>query len=266
MAAGDVADAELHLVQQLCSSSPGPVLVVLVHGALDRSTSFVRAMRHLAGVDVVAYDRRGYARSLHAGATDRLDVHVDDVLSVVDRCRRGEAVVVVGHSIGGDIAIAAACRAPGLIAAVGAFEPPMPWMPDWPETTAGSAAVFADGDAGDAAEVFLRRMIGEETWATLSERTKRDRRLEGPALLGDLRSIRQEPPFDVTRIPVPVILGYGSEGPAHQRANVERLATLVPDVEVAEIADAGHGAHRSHPIDFADFVRRVVRRGAVAPA
>ena len=40
----------------------GPT-VVLVHGILDRGSSFSRTIRRLAGMGVVTYDRRGYQRS-----------------------------------------------------------------------------------------------------------------------------------------------------------------------------------------------------------
>jgi len=116
---------ELHVVSR--PSSKDAPFVVLVHGTMDRSTSFHAVMGLLSDCSVLSYDRRGYARSRFAEppATSLAD-HVDDLLELID----GRAAVVVGHSYGGDVALAAAERRPDLVRAVGAFESPMPWIPE----------------------------------------------------------------------------------------------------------------------------------------
>ena len=55
------------------ADQPGP-LVVLVHGSMDRSASFIRTERHLDGRHVVRYDRRGYGRSVETGAVIAVSV------------------------------------------------------------------------------------------------------------------------------------------------------------------------------------------------
>ena len=56
---------DVHAVES-GAGSPGP-LVVLVHGSMDRSGSWVRVVRELRDVHTVRYDRRGYGRSRHLG-------------------------------------------------------------------------------------------------------------------------------------------------------------------------------------------------------
>ncbi len=85
-------------------------IVVLVHGSLDRSTSFVRVVRRLSDLHTVVYDRRGYHRSRRVlPLNTTLDGHVDDLLEVIG----GRAAVVIGHSYGGDVALGAALRHQG---------------------------------------------------------------------------------------------------------------------------------------------------------
>lgn len=245
----------LHRIEHVPDDRDAP-LVVLVHGSMDRGTSFAKVQRRLSDLRTVAYDRRGYARSLGVGPPRAsLTDDVDDLLAVLD----GRPAVVVGHSYGGDVALAAAQERPDVVRAVLAFEPPMPWLPEWPADSAGGSAVRA-GDPGAAAEAFLRRMLGDALWERLPERTRADRRAEGPALLADMTAIRRAPAFDAAAVKVPVVVGCGSEARTHHRAATARLAELLPDAELAVIEGGGHGSHRSHPDEFAALVRRALER------
>lgn len=231
-----------------------PSVVVLVHGTLDRATSFARVRRHLADLDTVAYDRRGYASRIDEGPAT-LHGHVDDLLSVVGDRR----AVVAGHSYGADIALAAAVRRPDVVVGVVSYEAPMPWQPWWPDNTAGAAAVAAQ-EPEAAAEAFMRRMVGDERWERLPARTKAARRAEGRAVLAELASIRDHPPFDLADVRAPVVVGVGVESAAHQRAAAPNVAALLPDAVLVEVAGASHGAHLSHPAEFAGLVRAALAR------
>ena len=62
--------------------------------------------------------------------------------------------------------ILAACtlaeRRPDLVRAVAAYELPLSWLPWWPGSTARRrAAAEAEGSTADAAEQFMRRMLGD---------------------------------------------------------------------------------------------------------
>lgn len=226
-----------------------PPRVVLVHGTLDRATSFARVRRHLADLDTFAYDRRGYASRVAEGGGS-IDDHVADLMSVIGAA----PAVVAGHSYGADIALATAACHPQAVRAVVSYEAPMPWQPWWPGDTAGAAAVQAGGPEA-AAEAFMRRMVGDERWERLPPRTRQARRAEGPAVLADLGSIRQQAPFDLADVRVPVVVGVGTESARHQREAAPRVAELLHDAVLVEVDGAGHGAHLSHPAAFADLVR-----------
>jgi pimeloyl-ACP methyl ester carboxylesterase len=236
----------------------GRPLVVLVHGSLDRATTFARVVRRLQDLHVITYDRRGYNRSREAGGLARsdggrlpFDQHVDDL---VELC--GRRSVVVGHSFGGDIALAAAGAAPDRVAAVGAYEPPMPWADWWPRR---SGREVSDEDPGARAEAFFRRVVGDESWNRLPRRSREERRADGPALVAELAALRSGgEPFDLRKLQVPVVLGRGESSVPHHVRAVEEMAGLVDGARVVVIAGASHGAHVSHPEEFASFVRLVV--------
>jgi pimeloyl-ACP methyl ester carboxylesterase len=237
---------------------PGAPRVVVVHGSMDRAASFIKAIRRLRDLDVIRYDRRGYGRSVGAGVCGAFSDQVDDLLAVLD----GTPAVVIGHSVGGVIALATAQRRPDLVTAVGAFEAPMPWAPWWPARSAGGEAMQAADDGGRAAaERFMRRMIGDDRWEGLPPATREARRNEGPALLGDLRGMRQPmAPYDLDRIESPIVAGRGTASDAHHQRAAEDLAERASHGELVVIEGADHGAHFSHPDAFAAFIRQAVER------
>lgn len=240
------------------TGAAGP-LVVLVHGSLDRSASFARVVRRLDDVHTVVYDRGGYHRSRQAGPVrTTLAGHVDDLLTVIG----GRPAVAVGHSLGGDIALAAALRpgGPGPIVGVAAYEPPMPWLSLWPRPP-GSTAESNQGSAADTAERFFRRMVGDEAWERLPEEAKQARRADGPALQAELNAIRlDEAPFDVSDLTVPSLFVRGQNSAPRHRQAVAWCMEHTPGAELVEVGGAGHGAHLTHPDAFAAMVRLLLDR------
>ena len=267
----------LHVVEHVPTDGADPrtPVVVLVHGSLDRGTSFARVVRRLPDLHVVTYDRRGYQRSRvplaadgrpspasDSGSPPRIDTqppptfdrHVTDLIEVVGR----RPSVVVGHSLGGGVALGAAILAPETVFAVGAYEPPLPWMDWWPS---GSRHETSAEDPASYAESFFRRVVSDEGWDRLTERARAERRADGPALVAELAAIRRDrAPFDLTALAVPAVFGHGELSVPHRRRSIDALEELIPDAQIVEIPGASHGAHLSHPDSFADFVRSVLAR------
>jgi pimeloyl-ACP methyl ester carboxylesterase len=231
---------------------------------MDRGSSFAKVVRRLDEFAVLAPDRAGYGARVGDAVPDgrgRVAADVADALDLVDDS--DEPVTIIGHSYGGHVALAAAIARPDLIGSVGAYETPVAWLPTWPPRTSGGLAAEAgrNGSAADAAEVFMRSIVGDRVWERLPPSTREARRAEGPAMLADLRDIQSlPPPYDLGAVPVPVTIGRGSESKGHHFAGTEALLGALPDAELHVVEGAGHGAHTSHPDGFAAFVRDAVRR------
>jgi len=237
----------------------GPDRVVLVHGAMDRARSFAKVVRRLEGPEVVTYDRRGYGSSTGHGVCTTITEHVDDLLAVIGE----RPTVVVGHSLGGTIALAAAQRRPDLVVAVVAYEAPRPWVDWWPTDSAGGRATSV-ADPADAAERFMRRMVGDDRWERIPRSTRERRRAEGVALVADLRSIRGAPAYRDDELSIPVVAAHGSGSTGHHVRTAEELADHAPHGELAVVDGATHGVHLTHPQALADLARRALAR-ATAP-
>ena len=230
----------------------GDALVVFVHGVLGRGRSFDRIADVLAPeCRMLWYDRRGYGASAGVAAPVGIDVHVADLLTVLD----GRRAVLVGHSFGGVIAMGVAVRAPESVGALVLYETSLAWVPGWDDSI--MQGVFASDDPETAA---LRVMLGARYDAMGKEEQAR-RRVEASAFIAEEQSARRAtPPFVVADIQAPVV--YGRSDPAVMPVVVDYLCREVPEIDVVTLAGAGHHAHRTAPEAFAGLVRRGLDRAS----
>ncbi|HET9690915.1 MAG TPA: alpha/beta hydrolase [Acidimicrobiales bacterium] len=241
----------LHVVTRPADGTgdPGAPPVVVVHGAMDRASSFGRLAKRLRDLDVIAYDRRGYAGSFDRGPSTCFDHQVDDLLEVLD----GAPAVLVGHSYGGNVVLAVAAEHPQLVPSAVVFEAPAPWEPWWPDRSA------TDGrDPAEVAERFMRRMVGERTWGALPASTRAARRAEGATMLAEVAALGAVRPYDPAAVRAPVVVGWGAGSPEHLRQAARQLVDDLPDATGVEVAGSSHGVHLTHPGDLAALVRAAV--------
>jgi pimeloyl-ACP methyl ester carboxylesterase len=249
----------IHVEETGATEAP---LVVLIHGSMDRATGFAKIAHRLEHeFRIVRYDRRGYARSCSLGPPYSVPQNVADLVDLLGGRR---AVAIVGHSYGGNVALAFAQHHADRVGAVGVFEAPMPWEPWWPTNSGGGSAVAVGEREGTeaAAEQFMRSIVGDDVWERLPPTTRAQRRAEGAALVGELGGLRREAAYDATLIDVPVVLARGEMCRDHHRIGTTVLAERLPHASTLVLGGAGHNAHTTHPDAFADFVRGVVSRSA----
>ncbi len=268
----------------------GPV-VVCVHGGMDRIAAFARLRRRLheavPGVTTVAYDRRGYASSVHLPVERAFERQIEDLSAVVDAALGGSSsvsssvsasaagsaaasatgsasaaaassssaggrpLVVVGHSVGATIAMGWAARRPPRLVGLVLGEPPLAWLPWWPGSAGNSTLVAYERDgAAAAAESFMRRIVGDRVWERLPEATRQARRSEGEAIVADLVSLRAGgAPFAFTDVAVPAVALRGSRSPWHNRRATEYAAARLPLASLRVLDGAGHAVHSERPDD-----------------
>lgn len=250
-----MVSAGIHVVRHY-QHNPGPP-VVLVHGAPDRAKNLAHAVHLLHDLPVTTYDRRGYGKSLEAGAIGPggFDQHADDLVALLD----GTPSIVVGQSAGGAIAMAAAIKAPELFLALGVWEPPMvPWkwwstIGQWERTM---EYAWYD-DPYRLGEDFNRLILGDERWEALPERTRSMLRAEGVAFRADMAC--QEFPFmDIELLKVPMVVGTGTEHPEPAFADCHRETARRLNAEMYVGEGADHFAHLSNPAVWVGLVRQTL--------
>jgi len=231
------------------ASSEPQAHVVLVHGALDRSMAFRGVLQRLYAHDVTVYDRRGYGAAVGLPPATSIDDHVADLISVLDETPS----VVIGHSMGGAIAMLAAVARPDLVQALGVFEAPLPGITLPSDDSPASVTIPEDPE--HLVRWMYRRVVGESAFDRMDPRAQRALVEEAPALRADLESMHDvAEPLDPAAIVAPTIVGYGAESARRHIARAEWLAEQLPSATLFEAAGAQHGCHRSHPELFAKFV------------
>ena len=239
---------------QVWADEAGPedaTFVAVIHGSMDRSSGMLKLSRAIDDrCRVLRYDRRGYGRSAPHSGPFGMDAQVADLVTLL----AGRPAVLIGHSYGGNVALATADRHPHLVRGVGIYETPLSWEPWWPGNTAGGAAVEHGGDPAAAAERFMRRMIGDERWDALPERTRATRRIEGAAMVGELTDLRDHAPWTAERIHVPVIASHGSGGSAHHQRGMTHVAATIPGAQLVVLDGVRHDAPLSHPALVAERI------------
>lgn len=240
-------------------ADPAARPVVIVHGSMDRSAAFRRVTDHLQGRTVLGYDRRGWGQSRSLGGADvDHQVHVDDLRAVLAEL---DTPVVLGHSYGALVAMAAAAAAPSLVAGIVAVEPPVRWLPWWPaddpwEQTVRRAA--AEGGPEQATRALLTELLGPASRLHLARAQPSDLAADGVTLISEMTDPTVDlPRFDPLTFPTPTMVVAGSRSAPHHRDVARRLAELLPHGRFAEIPGAGHASHVSHPQELARLVQEI---------
>jgi pimeloyl-ACP methyl ester carboxylesterase len=230
--------------------------IVLVHGAPDRSTSFRDVLPYLADRRIVLYDRRGYGRSLSAPPAGAMIDHAHDLLAVIDDCPAPP--IVVGHSFGSNLTMLAATVRPSAFAAIGLWEPPLPWVEWWPRGTKKyNAKVARSEDPAHDIEGMYRMLLGDQGWERLRPEAQTELRAEGLAFQVDMAS-ELDAPFQFGDVLVRALVGYGTATVTEHAEGAGWLVDRLPNARLRATDGAGHFAPRTHPKEFAGFVDAVV--------
>ncbi|MBO6783631.1 MAG: 3-oxoadipate enol-lactonase [Alphaproteobacteria bacterium] len=203
---------------------------------LDVARVFGQTMR------ILRYDKRGHGISDAPPAPYSLDDHVDDLIALLDETGTGQAVIV-GVSVGGQIAQGLALRAPERVSAlvlcdtaakIGTAEA-------WDERIDAIERNGIEAIADGIMERWFSRAYREGSpvelrlWRNLLVRTP----VEG--YLGTCAALRDADLRDqVGNIAVPTLCVCGDEDGATPPDVVRELADMIPGASYLEIARAGH--------------------------
>ncbi|MGP1676027.1 MAG: alpha/beta fold hydrolase [Burkholderiales bacterium] len=271
----DVPGARLHVVER----GQGPALL-LVHGLAGQLSHFTYGIVDQLATQyrVVAVDRPGSGYSVRApGASAALGAQADVLAALIDTLELG-GPVVVGHSLGGALALALAQRHPqrvaglalvaplthmvqGVSAAFKGLEITRPWLRTFLAWTLAVPVSIAKRDE------ILGLVFGPEA-------VPRDYATRGGGLLAlrpshfiaastDLAAIPEDLPgieqrYATMKLPVSILYGRGDRilNPHDQG---EALAAKLPGAQLT-LVDGGHMLPITAPARTVQFIREAAAR------
>lgn len=272
----DVPGARLHIVER----GRGPA-VLLVHGLAGQLKHFTYGVVDQLATQyrVVAVDRPGSGYSVRApGASAALGAQADALAALIETLELGRPVVV-GHSLGGAVALALAQRRPELVAALALVAPlthpvgipaafkglaiAKPWLRTlvaW--TLAVPATIAMRGET-------LRRVFDPE-------QVPRDFATKGGGVLAlrpshfiaastDLAAIPEDLPaiamrYGAMKLPVSILFGR-SDRILDPHEQGEALAAKLPAAKL-RLVDGGHMLPITQPDLTVQFIREAAARAS----
>ena len=257
----EVGTTTLHVHERVGHGSAGRPALVFLHyfGGSGRTWEPVVDALAAAGWRCLAPDLRGFGKSPAPGEEwthYTVDAMADDIHGMIGRLRL-ERFIVVGHSMGGKVALALAARQPASLAGL-ALVSPSPPTPE-PMEPAERARLLAGGGGRAATEKTLRKITARPLSDAVLDATVADHlRASAPAWRAWLEhGSREDISARVPHIKVPVRIVVGAQDQAITGELVTReiLARLHgTEALLKSVPDVGHLLPLEAPSDAVWFL------------
>ncbi|WP_158850295.1 alpha/beta fold hydrolase [Saccharothrix deserti] len=233
--------------------------VVLVHGWGASAAAWDAHLPLLAGRHAIVLDLPGHGVTPGCRAGADIPGIVDGLAAVI-AASAGTPAVVVGHSMGGQIAVRLAVDHPELVRAVAVIDPAYgadddelagcaDRLADLERRGSEAGAEFVDaafdGGSGDSALWRDARRQMSATSGTVLARLYRSMYLDDGAIGG-----RQAAAEYLSRLPVPLLSLYSTQYAAHWAESLP----LPPGSRVVTWLGLSHYLHQERPAAFCDLL------------
>lgn len=196
---------------------------LLLHGIGMGRSVYLDVVQRLEG-RVIALDLPGFGEAPEPTRNLTMERHADLVAAYL-RHTGEEPVIVIGHSMGSQIAAELAARHPSLVAKV---------------ILAGPTVDKAARNVASQARYLLIDLLGERPLVIW--RGAREYLRGGPHLIRKIRAtIVHEPEDAFARIDCPVLVLRGEDDPLAPMSWCQAIIDSIPGADLAVIPDHGHG-------------------------
>ncbi len=252
----------LHFLDQ----GQGQPLVVLhgLFGTLDNWQTLARRWATEAGLRVVSVDLRNHGRSFHAPGVS-YELMAADVLALLDHLALGPDLTLLGHSMGGKVAMRLALDHPARLARLVVLDiaPRASDMHHQDAVVAGLLAVnLATLQTRTEAAAALARYIPQAgVRQFLLKNLYRDAhnrfawRINLPALAAALPAIGASVAAAAPFLKPTLFIRGGTSDYVSADDKLHGIPALFPNSQVATVLDAGHWVHAEKPDEVFGLVR-----------
>lgn len=211
---------------------------ILLHGIGMGRSVYLDVVQKLKG-RMIAFDLPGFGEAPEPSRTFTMERHADLVAAYLREFDTGK-VVVIGHSMGSQIAAELAARHPSLVEGV---------------VLAGPTVNKAARNIRAQATYLLRDLMGERP--EVLWRGAREYLRGGPHLVRKMKAtIVHEPEKAFARIDVPVLVLRGESDPLAPMSWCQEIIDEIPGADLQVIPDHGHGTLISDSEPAARLIQR----------
>jgi esterase len=255
----------LHYLDQ----GQGPPLVILhgLFGTLDNWQSLARRWATEAGLRVISVDLRNHGRSFHA-AEHSYALMAADVLELFDHLGLGPDTTLLGHSMGGKVAMHLALAHPGRLARLVVLDiaPRFSNMEHQDDILAGLQAVnLATITTRQEADAALARYIpelGVRQFLLKNLYRREDNsfawRINLDTLTASLRAVGEATTSPTPFLKPALFIRGGKSNYITTDDKLHGIPALFPNSQVATVPDAGHWVHAEAPDEIFTMVRAFI--------
>jgi pimeloyl-ACP methyl ester carboxylesterase len=263
--ADSVASADGVMIHYTMKGTGSPALV-FIHGWCCDQTYWDGQVDFFAEkVQVVTVDLTGHGKSGVNREEWTVDAFGDDVAAVVNKLNLPQ-VVLVGHSMGGPVAVTAAKKMQGKVLGIVGVDTFQDFQEEWSDEQKAEFVKPFEEDFATAAQDFVRSMFTEDADSTLLEKVAADMSSDPPET--GLNSFYAMGKYDAKAaldgLNLPIVTINADKWPTNETGNKE----LVPYFEVIMMRGLGHFPHMEDPDTFNanlfDAVRGLVMGGAMS--
>jgi pimeloyl-ACP methyl ester carboxylesterase len=252
----------------------GPLPCVLIHGLGDGAHVWMDLLWNLpAGYQAFAVDLRGHGNSPRsADGRYLVSQHATDVIQTLDMLRVDRAVLV-GHSMGGDIAARVTIAHPERVAALVMVDVGM--EPRQQVVFNANLKLYRSMRTYASVDEYLETLVRTRPLAPIELlRHCATEALEGSPETGF--RLRVDPRFFqpanhprndtrlnfemVSGIVCPTLLVRGALSAVLPKADAIKLAAAIPDCALQEISGAGHAPMLENPVVFREHIHAFLNR------
>jgi pimeloyl-ACP methyl ester carboxylesterase len=242
---------------KLCyeESGTGAAPIVFVHGWCCDHSYFAPQFAHFSSRHhVVSIDQRGFGASDKPAQEYTIEGFADD-LAFICRELRLERPALVGHSLGGAVALATAARHPELPRAIALCDPAV----IVPEVVRAGVGPLIEALAGPGYREIAAGFMRDRLFSAADDSTRRARIVEQMcttpqhvmrSAFQNLFAFDSESAARACKVPVLLI---DAEAPIANRA---RFKALCPQLQTAQTAGAGH----FHQLEVPEQVNAMLER------
>ncbi|MEP7729422.1 alpha/beta fold hydrolase [Marinomonas primoryensis] len=244
--------------------------LVLVHGALTDNSMWNDHLEYLASdFEVVSITLRCFDESDVEGFG--LNTHADDLAELVNKLSKDKPVNIVGWSYGADVVLNVLVKHELSVSKVSLYEPGYPrclqesnfgaWQLDANKMFGPVFEHFSSGNLAQAVESLIDGSGNEQGYFQRQSKAVKELQLAKSYTLSYQLNQKEQPLIEadtISRVSVPVVLGYGEKTRDLCRLVTVRTSELLNNSEIKEILGESHMMPQEKPREFSKYIKNIL--------